>query len=126
MKISTLMIMSVLSVFLAGGIAHAHEAGKSEGMDHQGKMDMDGKKMGRSGGMEMMKARQQLMLETVAMLQATMSIMRDLNHKPSDEERERLDKMIARIDTMMADQEEMQKKMQERMEKRKEEMKHKN
>ncbi len=126
MKIKLLMMSIFLSLILTGGFASADGSDMPDGMDHQGKMSMEGKKMGRAGGMEMMKAHQQMAIETMAMLRQTMSILQDLNHKPSAEDKELLGKMAGRLDTMMSDSQEMGKRMEERMEKRKKEMQHKN
>ena len=115
MKMTTLTTLLFLSLFLTGGIAHADDSEKSEG-----KEGMKGMKMHRAGGMDMMKAHQKMTTDTMEMLRETMSILRDLNHTPSAEERERLGEMIAHMDAMMAEREEMQKKMKERMEKHKE------
>jgi len=126
MKIQILMMPIFLSLILTGGFVNAHESGEPDGMDHQGKKSMEGKKSGRAGGMEMMNARQKTMIETMAMLRQTMTILQDLNHKPSAEEKEMLGSMIGRLDTMVSDSLERQKKMNERMESRKKDMQHEN
>ncbi len=126
MKIKILMMSIFLSLILTGSFASAGDSDMPDGKDYQGKMSMEGKKMGRAGGMGMMKARQQMAIETMAMLRQTMSILQDLNHKPSAEDKELLGKMVGRLDTMMSDSHEMGKKMEERMEKRMKGMQHKN
>ncbi len=126
MKIKTLMISIFLSLILTGSFASAGDSDMPDGKDYQGKTSMEGKKMGRAGGMEMMKTRQKLALETMAMLRQTMTILQGLNHEASAEDKEMLGNMAGRLETMMSDSQEMGKKMEERMGKGKKEMQHKN
>lgn len=98
----------LLSLFLAAG---AVQAGDMEMPCGKGKKGM----MGHGGGMEMMKARQQMMTDMMGMLRDTMAILKDLNHKPSSAEREKLAGMIQRMDEMMAQHEEMHEKMRKKM-----------
>jgi len=113
MKIMNVIVPGILSLFLIGSYAYAADTETSEGM-----MDMSGQKMGQGSGMEMMKARQQMMTGMMETLRETMSILKDLNHQPSDEERKKLGEMITRIDTMISRQQEMQEKMREKMKER--------
>ena len=102
------LITCLLSLFLAAGVV---QAGDMEMPCGKGKKSM----MGHGGGMEMMKARQQMMTDMMGMLRDTMAILKDLNHKPSSAEREKLAGMIQRMDEMMAQHEEMHEKMRKKM-----------
>lgn len=61
--------------------------------------------------MEHMKQHQQMEMEMMRMLADTMSILRDLNHQPSSEEKKRLSDMIKQLNDMMARHKEMGEKM---------------
>jgi len=56
----------------------------------------------------------------MTMLKETMTILKGMNHKPSDEEHEKLSEMIASMDKMIAHHDEMHEKMRERMKEHKE------
>ncbi|MFQ5470315.1 MAG: hypothetical protein ACE5EH_08410 [Gammaproteobacteria bacterium] len=64
---------------------------------------------------EMMRERHRMHNEMLVMVKATMVILKDLNHKPSPAQREKLGKMINRIDEMMTRQKEMAEETKNRM-----------
>jgi hypothetical protein len=64
---------------------------------------------------DMMKRHEELM----GMLKDTMTILRNLKHSPTADQKKKLDAMIARMDEMMKEHEHMMKKMKEEWEKRK-------
>ncbi len=51
--------------------------------------------------------RHQMHMDMMQMLSETMTVLRDLNHKPSAEEKARLSDMIKQLDEMMATHKEM-------------------
>lgn len=108
MRKMNILAACALSLFLAVGMAHA---GDMEMPCGKGKKGM----MSHGGGMEMMKARQQMMTDMMGMLKETMAILKGINHKPSAAEREKLDAMIGRMDKMIAQHEEMHEKMHKKM-----------
>ena len=123
MRKKNILTACLLSLFLAAGMAHA---GDMEMPCGKGKKGMKG----HGGGMEMMKARHEMMNGMMSMMKETMFIVKNLNHKPSPAEREKLAGMIKRMDEMMAQHDEMhekmRKKMKEHMEMRMEKKEHGN
>jgi len=62
---------------------------------------------------EMEQRRQSVTEELMSMLKETMGILRNLDSKPSADEKKRLDAMISRLNVLLAQQQEMMKRMQE-------------
>jgi len=60
---------------------------------------------------EHFKQRHQMNMDMLQMLSETMTILRDINHKPSAEEQARLSDMIKQLDEMMKSHKEMEQKM---------------
>lgn len=58
---------------------------------------------------------QQVFKEVLGMVKDTMAIVRDLNHKPSEEQKKTLDAMIKKLDDISKKHEDMMKKKQEMM-----------
>ena len=61
--------------------------------------------------------RHQMSQNMMAALKETMTILRDLNHKPTVEEKQRLSDMIEQMDTMMSRHDEMVEMAKKRMKK---------
>ncbi len=61
----------------------------------------------RKNYQEHYKQRHQMNIDMMQMLSETMTILRDINHKPSAEEKARLGDMIKQLDGMMAKHKEM-------------------
>lgn len=59
----------------------------------------------------MMTQRSEMMRDMMAMQKETMMIIRNLNHKPSGEEKQRLDEMMGKLDDMIKQDREVSKKM---------------
>ncbi len=55
------------------------------------------------------KKRHQMGMDMMQMMVETMTILRDLNHKPSADEKARLSEMIEQMEAMMADHRDMGK-----------------
>lgn len=55
------------------------------------------------------KKRHQMGMDMMQVMVETMTILRDLNHKPSADEKARLSEMIKQMETMMADHKQMGK-----------------
>lgn len=108
MKKMNILAVCALALFLAAGLANA---GDMEMPCGKGKKGM----MGHGGGMEMMKARQEMMTDMMGMLKETMTILKNLNHKPSAAEKEKLADMIGRMDEIIASHDEMHEKMHKKM-----------
>ncbi|MEJ2573626.1 MAG: hypothetical protein P8164_08595 [Gammaproteobacteria bacterium] len=51
--------------------------------------------------------------ELMGMLKSTMTILRDMDHRPSPDEKRRLDAMISRLDTLMIRQKEIMRRLVE-------------
>ncbi len=101
MKRSTILVSAALALFLSAGLVQAGGMpGHGDGKSHYG---------------EMMKERQQMMTDMMDMMKETMAILRNLNHKPSAEERERLGEMMQHLDEMKARHEAMHEMMRQRM-----------
>ncbi len=96
-----LLLAGALVLLLAGGQVFAGE--------------MKGHGNGKSMFGQMMKERQQMMTDMMGMMKEMMGILRNLNHKPSAAERERLGEMMQHMDEMMARHEEMHEMMRKRM-----------
>jgi len=56
----------------------------------------------RNNYQEHYQQRHQMNMDMMQMLSETMTVLRDLNHKPSAEEKARLDQMINQLDKIMA------------------------
>ena len=61
------------------------------------------------------KQRHQMNMEMMQMLSETMTILRDINHKPSDTEKARLGDMIKQLEQMIAEHKMMTDKTMQRM-----------
>lgn len=59
----------------------------------------------------MMTERHKMTREIMAMTKETMVIIKNLNHKPSDSDKTRLDEMIKKLDEMMAHDKEISERM---------------
>lgn len=97
-KIRLLALAVLVSATLAASPA---AAGMKDGM----KDGMDNRYYHMSGVMEMLKE--------------TMTILRDLNHRPTDAEKQKLTEMINQIDEMMMKKKEMMKDKDKGMMKKK-------
>lgn len=68
----------------------------------------------------MMHDRQQMTQDVLGMMKETMAIIRNLNHKPSDAEKARLDEMMSKLDVIMEKEKKMARSQEEMMDKRQE------
>ena len=111
MKIFQLIGSGVLATVLFSGVALADEGrnGRDEGM------------MGGDDDYPMMsQQRFQISNDMMTMMKDVMGILKNLNHKPADAEKERLAKVMGKLDEMMATHKEMNEKANEmRKERRK-------
>jgi hypothetical protein len=64
---------------------------------------------------EMEQQRQSATEELMSILKETMGILRNLDGKPSADEKKRLDAMISRLDVLLVQQQEMMQRMQEEL-----------
>ena len=79
--------------------------------------DMSEKKGDMMGGDMMMKDHQGMCQDAMGILKETMTILKDMNHTPSAEQKKKLEEMITKIDGIMKKHKEM-KHREERMEKK--------
>ncbi|MBI5599778.1 MAG: hypothetical protein HY890_08610 [Deltaproteobacteria bacterium] len=89
------------------------------------KGDMGGMMMGddmKGPHREDMIEHHRMTQDALRMLRETMVILRDLSHKPTAEERKKLDGMISRLDDMVKKHEEMMKRKKEMWEEKKDRM----
>lgn len=93
---------------------HATEATAKDDSSKEKKADdaMDGQMMRMH---KMSAEHQQVFKEVLGMVKDTMAIVRDLNHKPSEEQKKTLDAMIKKLDDISKKHEDMMKKKQEMM-----------
>ncbi len=91
-----LLLAGALVLMLAGGQVLAGE--------------MKGHDKGKSMFGQMMKERQQMMTDMMGMMKEMMGILRNLNHKPSAAERERLGEMMRKRMKEMHGERKMMKK----------------
>ena len=97
MKVSRLVLPALFAlVLVAAPVAYAES-------DHHGG-DYKGHKGGKGGKMA---AHHESIRQMMGMVRETMEIVRDLNHKPSAEDKKKLSAMIDRMDKIIA----MSKKM---------------
>lgn len=69
----------------------------------------------RKNYQEHYKQRHQMNMDMMQMLSETMIILRNINHKPSDAEKARLDDMTKQLEQMMAEHKMMADKAMQRM-----------
>ncbi len=114
MKKAGLIAAAVLAATLASAPLLAQDGMNPMPMDHS---TMGGPaEPGKYG--EMMMKRQKTTEEMMGMMKETMTILRDLKHTPTAEQKEKLNDMIKRMDGMMKEHEETMKKMKEGWEKK--------
>lgn len=111
MKITRMITIAMLSIFVMSGSAFASEG------QHQGKVMSDGYKQHY---LTMMKERHQMTHDMMAMMKDLAGIIKGLNHKPDADEKNRLGKMMSDLDGMMQAHEDRKNKMKEMHKKKKE------
>ena len=119
MGILTAMLV-VGALFAAPMVARAddtHHATEATAKDDSSKdKKADDAMGGQMMQMHKMSAdHQQVFKEVLGMVKDTMAIVRDLNHKPSEEQKKQLDAMIKKLDDISKKHEDMMKKKQDMM-----------
>lgn len=113
MKILQMIGSGLTAMVLMTGIAMA-DAGPHMGMGKgMGMMNDDG-----DGYRMMYREHHQVTQDMMMMLKDVMGILKGMNHHPTAEEKERLGKMMDKLDKMMAEHEDMMKKAKDYHEKR--------
>ncbi|MDH4228034.1 MAG: hypothetical protein OEV59_09860 [Deltaproteobacteria bacterium] len=111
MRKNILHILTVVAliIMLGGALSVSYSDDKSyRGGD--GMMMKDGKK----DGMMMRGEHKGMVRDMMIMLRDTMTIVKGLNHTPTDKEKEELSKMIEKMDEMIKKNEEMMKAWEEK------------
>lgn len=109
MKITGILLSMLLALTLMSTTATAGEKG-GHMMERDGKMgDMP---------CSMMKKRHKMGHEMMGMLRETMSILKSIEHYPTDAQKKQLEKMIGRIDGMMSKHDSMMEKKKGMMDKK--------
>lgn len=97
MKLIRIVTAGIIGAALVGGVAVA----SPEGEGHEQRSDK------REMYMKMAQERHEMSQDMMKMLRETMEIVRNLDHKASAGEKEKLGKMIGRIDEMLQKHEDM-------------------